>query len=99
MADHPENRPPIQIKPVHSSISYQQATYQKYDRRGRESPSGYGALVKNIIVIMNHSGIIEYSYLYLNRDICSIIKTLGAESILLFYLMFYIGCILGVGAC
>ena len=34
--------PPIQIKHVHSSISYQQATYQKYDRRGQESPSGYG---------------------------------------------------------
>ena len=43
-ADHPENRPPIQIKPVHFNISYQQATYQKYDRRGRELPSGYGAL-------------------------------------------------------
>ena len=43
-ADRPENRPPIQIKPVHYSISYQQATYQIYDRRGCESPSGYGAL-------------------------------------------------------
>ena len=42
VADRPENRPPIQIKPVHSSISYQQATHQKYDRRGRESPSGHG---------------------------------------------------------
>ena len=36
--------PPIQIKHVHSSISYQQATYQKYHRRGQESPSGYGPL-------------------------------------------------------
>ena len=33
---------PIQIKPVHSSVSYQQATNQKYDRCGHESPSGYG---------------------------------------------------------
>ena len=40
-----DDRPPIEIKPVHSSISYQQATYQRYDRRVRESPSGYGALV------------------------------------------------------
>ena len=29
---------PIQIKVVQSSLSYQQATYQKYDRRGQESP-------------------------------------------------------------
>ena len=34
----------IQIKVVHSSLSYQQATYQKYDRHGQESPSGYGPL-------------------------------------------------------
>ena len=34
----------IQIKHVHSSLSYQQATYQKYDRRGHKSPSGYGPL-------------------------------------------------------
>ena len=33
---------PIQIKLVHSSVSYQQATYQKYNRRAHESPSGYG---------------------------------------------------------
>ena len=46
VADRPENQPPIQIKPVHSSISYQQATYQKYDRHGHESPSGYGALLE-----------------------------------------------------
>ena len=32
---------PIQIKHVHSSLSYQQATHRKYDRRGQESPSGY----------------------------------------------------------
>ena len=32
---------PIQIKVVHSSLSYQQATYQTYDRRSQESPSGY----------------------------------------------------------
>ena len=40
------NRPivaPIHIKHVHSSMSYHQATYQKYDRRGHELPSGYGA--------------------------------------------------------
>ena len=30
---------PIQIKHVHSSVSYQWATYQIYDRRGCESPS------------------------------------------------------------
>ena len=33
---------PIKIKDVHSSVSYQQATRQKYDRHGHESPSGYG---------------------------------------------------------
>ena len=33
---------PIQIKHVHSSVSYHWAIYQKYDRRGHESPSGYG---------------------------------------------------------
>ena len=44
MADRLENRPPIQIKHVHSSLSYQQATYQKNDRHGQESPSGYGDL-------------------------------------------------------
>ena len=33
---------PIQIKHVHSSVSYQQATLQKYDRHGQESPCGYG---------------------------------------------------------
>ena len=41
------NRPivaPIQIKHVHFSVSYQQATNQKYDRRAHESPSGYGPL-------------------------------------------------------
>ena len=30
------------ILKVHSSLSYQQTTYQKYDRHGHESPSGYG---------------------------------------------------------
>ena len=34
---------PIQIKDVHSSVSYQWAIYPKYDGCGRESPSGYGA--------------------------------------------------------
>ena len=34
----------IQIKHVHSSMSYQQATLQKYDWRDDESPSGYGPL-------------------------------------------------------
>ena len=37
--------PPIHIKHVHSSLSYQQATYPKYDRCAHVSPSGYGALV------------------------------------------------------
>ena len=36
---------PIYIKPVHSSVSYQQALCQKYDRRGRQLPSRYGPLV------------------------------------------------------
>ena len=36
---------PIQIKHVHFSMSYEQATHQKYDRRGRESPSGHGPLI------------------------------------------------------
>ena len=36
--------PPIHIKHVHSSLSYKQATFHKYDRRGNESPSGYGPL-------------------------------------------------------
>ena len=33
---------PIHIKHVYSSVSYQQAIDSKYDRRGHESPSGYG---------------------------------------------------------
>ena len=33
----------IQIKHAHPSVSYRWAIYQKYDRHGRESPSGYGA--------------------------------------------------------
>ena len=33
---------PIQIKHVHSGVSYQQVTHKKYDRLGHESPSGYG---------------------------------------------------------
>ena len=47
---------PIQIKVVHSSLLYQQATYQKYDRRGQESPSGYGPLdTKNALVpVLTH---------------------------------------------
>ena len=42
------NRPivaPIHIKHVHSTVYYQWATYQKYDQRGCELPSAYGALV------------------------------------------------------
>ena len=35
---------PIKIKHVHSSMPYQQAIHPKYDRRGHESPSGYGPL-------------------------------------------------------
>ena len=34
---------PIQIKHVHSSVLYQWPIYIKYDRRGHESPRGYGA--------------------------------------------------------
>ena len=33
---------PIHIKHVNSCVSYQCAIYIKYDRRGHESPSGYG---------------------------------------------------------
>ena len=36
--------PLIQIKHVHSSVSYQRATYQRYDRCGFRLPSGYGPL-------------------------------------------------------
>ena len=36
---------PIHIKHVHSSASIQWTIYPKYDRRGRELPSGYGALM------------------------------------------------------
>ena len=36
--------PLIQIKHVHSSVSYQWPTYQKYNRHRHESPSGYGPL-------------------------------------------------------
>ena len=32
---------PIHIIPVCSTVSYQQGTNPKYDRRGHESPSGY----------------------------------------------------------
>ena len=42
--DRPDDQPPIQTKHVHSSVSYTQATYQKYDRRVHKSPSGYGPL-------------------------------------------------------
>ena len=41
---------PIQIKHIHSSISYQQATHQKYDRCGDELPSGYGPLNSDLIL-------------------------------------------------
>ena len=37
---------------MHSSLSYQQATYQKYDRRGHELPSGYGPLKRAYMMIM-----------------------------------------------
>ena len=40
---------PIHIKHVHFSVSYQWAIYQKYDRRGSESPNGYGVLPSNPI--------------------------------------------------
>ena len=33
---------PIQIKDVHSSVSYQQPTHQQYDRLRHELPTGYG---------------------------------------------------------
>ena len=36
---------PIQIKHEHSSVSYQWVIYHKYDQRGCELPSEYGALL------------------------------------------------------
>ena len=33
---------PIQIKDVHFSVSYQQASHQQYDWLRHELPSGYG---------------------------------------------------------
>ena len=53
--------PPIQIKHIHSSVSYQWAIYQKYNLCGCESPSGYGALV---------SLHVEHKALYLLGDSC-----------------------------
>ena len=41
----------IQIKHVHYSVSYQQATYRKNDRRDHESPSGYGPLGLDLSII------------------------------------------------
>ena len=60
--DRPENRPPIQIKHVHSSISYHQVTLQKYDRRDDESPSGYGplGLDKKVFPVHRPTGFIQY---------------------------------------
>ena len=43
---------PIQIKHVHYSVSYQQATYQKYNRCDHESPSGYGPLGHDLSIIL-----------------------------------------------
>ena len=34
----------MEIKHVHSTVSYQWAAYQKYDPRGHALPSGYGSL-------------------------------------------------------
>ena len=42
--DRPDNQPLIQIKHVHYCFLYQQGTFQKYDRRSHELPSGYGPL-------------------------------------------------------
>ena len=38
----------IHIKHVYSSVSYQKAIYQKYDRRGHKLPSGYGPYVSGV---------------------------------------------------
>ena len=38
---------PIQIKHVHSSVSYQWAIYQRYDKHGSESPSRSGMSVSD----------------------------------------------------
>ena len=48
---------PIQIKHVHSSVSYQWAIYQEYNRRCHESPSGYGPLeaIITIVTIVWHT--------------------------------------------
>ena len=44
---------PIQIKHVHSSVSYHWAIHQNYYQCGHELPNGYGALAIRIIV---HNG-------------------------------------------
>ena len=44
---------PIQIKHVHSGVSYQWVIYEKYDRRGNASPCGYGLLDWPVVC---HSG-------------------------------------------
>ena len=43
--------PPIHIKPVYSSVSYQLVIIKKYSRRGRESPSGYGPFVQTLLYV------------------------------------------------
>ena len=56
--------PPIH---VHSSVSYQQAIYQKYSWRSRESPSGYGplkVLSSGVLLIMPLCGV------YLLQECC-----------------------------
>ena len=46
---------PFQIKDVHSGVPYQWAITQKYDRRGRESLSGYGPLGASVRGNMSES--------------------------------------------
>ena len=63
----------LPIKHVHSSLPYQQATYPKYDRRGHESPSGYGPLVRHTGFSLWTSGYILTDFsLLIERHVLSV---------------------------
>ena len=49
------------LKHVHSSISYQQGIYQRYDWRGCESPSGYGPLRRKGISYCSHLEVFNFT--------------------------------------
>ena len=52
---------PIDIKHVHSSVSYQQASFQIYDRCGEELRSGYGPLGLYSIKPNTHQAILNHA--------------------------------------